>query len=139
MILNWDTELVLWAERLRGASFEWGRVDCLSAALTALSFVVGEDTVEIDDWNDRESFIQAVNGAGGSRALLEKHCRKVGLKRLQTGDLVWTPSGCNFTDLGSITVVVRNVQLMVSPRHGAKLLPLKFAIDATGWRWRHAW
>ena len=133
MIRNWDNHLIAWAIELDGAPFEWGTVDCLSAALTAAAFM-GIDPPDLGEWDDQHSFSYAVKAAGGARTLLESFASRVGLRRLRTGDLVYTPDGDTDTGLGAIAVVVRDRLLVVSSEFGARLIPLQFRDGAEGWR-----
>jgi hypothetical protein len=135
MLRNWDNHLVDWASYIEGSPFEWGAVDCLSTVLTGLALMYGDEAIRMDAWNDRETFVRAVEAAGGPLGLLERHCDEINPKRLRTGDIVWTPDGCDETDFGAVSLVVRDVQVVVTPENGVQLLPLKFPENSTGWRY----
>lgn len=136
MIRNWENNILEWAEEIDGQPFEWGVNDCLTTALTAGEMIFGEAVVELDPWDAPESLVSVVQGAGGVDVLLSSACRRIGVSRLRTGDLVYFPDACPETELGTLAVVVRDRMLVASVEDGVTLMPLRR--DGQGWRFVNA-
>lgn len=136
MIRNYDGHLVDWAVWVNGAPFQWGVVDCVSLALEAAEIMTDADVYEFPaiGWHDRETFESCIHAAGGPLEILRSRCYEVGLRRMQTGDFLYTPDADPLTGLGSIAVVIRNRLLIVTPQAGVQLIPLAVRPGASAWR-----
>lgn len=136
MMLNWSNKLIEWAAEIDGQPFEWGVNDCLTTALTAGTLMFGEEVVDIAPWDGPESLASAVLAEGGVETLLTSLCRRIGVRRLRTGDLVYFPDECPETELGTLAVVIEDKMLATSVEHGVRLVPLR--TDGQGWRFLDA-
>jgi hypothetical protein len=94
----------------------------------------GRELVSLRPYKTARGLVGQVTRLGGETAILETVARRVGRRRMQTGDLVQLPGGCATTGLDALAVVVRDRLLTSSPEHGVRLGSLLLPDTAVIWR-----
>ncbi len=68
--LDWRTDLIAWAEAVRGESYEWGRTDCGALARTAVRAMFGQDLVPFLAWGTEAEAARVLEEVGGIAGVL---------------------------------------------------------------------
>lgn len=93
-VINWDVELVKWAEQEVGQQFEWGYSDCCSLVRRALSVMYGRDLCAgTPPYRSLLGARRALQQTGGAVTVLKNlgALEVSGPGFLQTGDIAVGP------------------------------------------------
>lgn len=135
-VRNWDVELVLWARRIIGAPFEWGRTDCGTLCRTAVDVLYGRGTAALAlgrPW-------QTLRGARGAWGRLGGEwpsrlgARAVPARFASGGDIV-VSGGADDDGLPQLAVVLGPQVLVVDRDMGVYASPVRASqAEASIWR-----
>lgn len=136
-VVNWDVEVVLYINSIRGADFEWGKTDCLSVVRGTLIKIYGEDLwAGLGSW-DSIRVVKNLNDVVDIPSfLVDTGARLVdSVQFLRTGDIGVVPADDD--GLPSILVVTPSRRILTSSQETGVVLLNSFSFnDDVAW-WRY--